>query len=310
MREDQGTIHSINETVVHGGRYMKGCGNKDMVKREKMMIDETNWQDIHDHVVEWVLEAGVELRQAVKGQLDVNSKSSPNDLVTNMDRQIEQFFIQKIRTSYPTHHIVSEEGFGDKVKTTKGVLWFIDPIDGTVNFVHQKRHFAISVGIYADGIGKVAVIYDVMSGDMYHCVAGQGAYMNDERLDELHPKELQTSVLAISGKWLNKNIRIDPEIVRTIGRHARGMRSYGTAAIELAYVACGMLDGYLSMRLSPWDVGAGLILINEVGGKATQVNGNPLQLLENTTVLVGRKGVHGDMLRYIQEGIESGKYVQ
>lgn len=303
--------HLMNERIVRSGRYLKGKVLKpSMVEREQKMIDKTNWQAIHDHVVAWILEASAELRQAVKGHLNIHSKSSPNDLVTNMDKQIEQFFIHKVRTSYPNHQIVSEEGFGDEVKTTKGVLWLIDPIDGTVNFVHQKRHFAISVGIYEEGIGKVAVIYDVMSEDMYHCVAGQGVYMNDEKLGELDSGELKTALIAVNGKWLNKNIRIDPEIMRAIARHARGTRSYGTAAIELAYVACGILDGYVSMQLSPWDIGAGLILINEVGGKTTQVNGDPLKLLENNTILIGRKGVHEEMLRYIQEGIEAGKYVQ
>ncbi|WP_188693340.1 inositol monophosphatase family protein [Pullulanibacillus camelliae] len=274
------------------------------------MTDTVNWKNIHDHVVEWVLEAGESLKRAVKGHLNVESKSSPDDLVTNMDKQTEQFFINKVRTSYPGHQIVSEEGFGDEVKSTKGILWFIDPIDGTMNFVHQKRHFAISVGIYEEGVGKVAVIYDVISGDIYHCIAGHGAYINDEKLDELDSGELKTSVVAINGTWLSKNRRIDPEIVRGIAEHTRGTRSYGSAAIELAYVAYGILDGYLSMRLAPWDFGAGLILIDEVGGKATQVDGQPLQLLEQNSILIGKKGVHAEMLRYVQEGIQGGKYVQ
>ena len=274
------------------------------------MTETIDWHLVCEQVQEWVIEAGEALKKAVKGHLNIETKSSPDDLVTNMDKQTEQYFIEKVRGLYPEHRIVSEEGFGDKVEHTEGILWFIDPIDGTMNFVHQKRHFAISVGIYENGIGKVAVIYDVISGDIYHCVKGSGAFINDEKMVQLEPGALKTSVVAINGTWMSKNRRIDPEIVQEIAEHTRGTRSYGSAAIELAYTAYGILDGYLSMRLAPWDIGAGLILLEEVGGSISQVDGKPIDLLKQNSVLVGRKNVHKEMLDYIQKGIRNGKYVE
>ncbi|GGH74295.1 myo-inositol-1(or 4)-monophosphatase [Pullulanibacillus pueri] len=274
------------------------------------MAEALDWGQVRDQVIEWVQEAGDILKKAVNGHLNVESKSSPDDLVTNMDKQTEQYFIDKVRSHFPGHRIVSEEGFGDEVQTTEGILWFIDPIDGTMNFVHQKRHFAISIGIYEEGVGKVAVIYDVIAGDIYHCVKGQGAFINKEKMRPLEDGELKTSVVAINGTWLSKNRRINPEIVRSIAEHTRGTRSYGSAAIELAYIANGILDGYLSMRLAPWDIGAGLILIDEVGGRVSQVDGSPLELLKQNSILIGKKGVHQEMLQYIQSGIAEGKYVE
>lgn len=274
------------------------------------MSEQIDWVELRDQAKGWILEAGEQLRQAVHSELTVESKSSPDDLVTNMDRQIEQFFIEKIHEAYPDHHIVSEEGFGDDVKEEGGILWLIDPIDGTMNFVHQKRHFSISIGIYEEGIGRVALILDVMNNDLYHCVKGLGAYQNDQKLLPLEPTPLEESVVSMNATWLTRNRRIDPEMVRPIAQKCRGTRSYGSAAIELAYVACGAIDIYLSMRLAPWDVGAGLILVEEVGGVATRANGDPLNLLSQNSLLVGNPHTHEIVLSHFKKSINEGLYIQ
>jgi myo-inositol-1(or 4)-monophosphatase len=274
------------------------------------MSERIDWIELRDNAKEWILDAGEQLRQAVHSELSVEFKSSPNDLVTNMDRQIEKFFIKKIHETYPEHRIVSEEGFGDNVKEEEGILWLVDPIDGTMNFVHQKRHFSISIGVYQEGVGRVALILDVMNNDLYHCVKGLGAYQNDQKLLSLEPTRLEEAVVSVNATWLNKNRRIDPEIVRPIAQKCRGTRSYGSAAIELAYVACGAIDIYWSMRLSPWDVGAGLILVEEVGGVATRVNGDPLNLLSQNSLLVGNPHTHDIVITHIKKSVSEGLYIQ
>ncbi len=274
------------------------------------MSEQMNWNALRDQVKGWMLEAGETLKKALKSTLKVESKSSPDDLVTDMDRNIEQFFIEKIHEHYPTHKIVSEEGFGDDVSKAEGILWLIDPIDGTMNFVHQKRHFAISIGIYEHGIGRVGLILDVMNGDLYHCVKGSGAYQNEDRLAPLTSTRLEEAIVSINGTWLNQNRRIDPEIVRPIASRSRGTRSYGSAAIELAYIACGALDIYWSMRLAPWDIGAGLILVEEVGGVATQVTGDSIELLEQNSLLVGNPETHASIIDHIKKEMANGKFVE
>ncbi|TCP30515.1 myo-inositol-1(or 4)-monophosphatase [Scopulibacillus darangshiensis] len=268
------------------------------------------WKALHCNVTEWMKEAGGILEQSFTDQLDVQYKTSYDDLVTNMDKQIEQFFIQRIHQHYPDHRIISEEGFGDDVTSSEGILWLIDPIDGTMNFVHQRRHFAISVGIYEDGVGRAGFIYDVIADDLYHCIKGQGAFLNQAKLPMLKDVKLNESLFSINATWVNKNRRIDPEIMQPIAKSCRGTRSYGSAAIELAYVASGTLDAYFTMRLAPWDYGAGLILIEEVGGKATRVDGSPIDLLNQNSLLVGKKGLQEEIVQHIKNEVSKGKFIQ
>lgn len=274
------------------------------------MSEQTDWHAIRDLAKEWILDAGDQLKEALKSTIQVEAKSTPDDLVTNMDRQIEQFLIGKVHETYPEHQVISEEGFGDDVQKVEGVLWLIDPIDGTMNFVHQKRHFSISIGVYENGVGRVGLILDVMNGDLYHCVKGSGAFQNDRRLPKLTPTPLEEAVVSVNATWLNRNRRIDPEIVRPIASQCRGTRSYGSAAIELAYVACGALDIYWSMRLAPWDFGAGLVLIEEVGGVATKVEGEPLNILKQNSLLVGNPLTHKIVVEHIQKAMADGKFVE
>ena len=272
-------------------------------------MENINWKELHDQTANWIREAGQRLRESLNQTIDVQFKSSHDDLVTNMDKQTEKFFIEKVHKHYPGHQIVSEEGFGDEVNSEQGVLWLIDPIDGTMNFVHQKRHFAISIGVYHNGVGKVAVIYDVMAYELFHAVSGEGAFLNDRKLDRLKPVKLEESILGTNSTWINKNRRIDPEIMRPIALKSRGTRSYGSAAIELAYVAAGLLDIYFTMRLSPWDYGAGLILLEEVGGTVTRVNGESVDLLNQNSIMAGNPSVHEAINEHIQEALKNGSYL-
>src|SRR3954449_707948 len=122
----------------------------------------TNWIEIDKKVKEWVNEAGQLIKNSFSKTLDIQTKSNQNDLVTEIDKNTERFFINKIRETYPEHKIIGEEGYGDSLKTTEGIIWIIDPIDGTLNFVHMQRNFAISIGIYENGVGQIAIIYDVV----------------------------------------------------------------------------------------------------------------------------------------------------
>lgn len=130
------------------------------------------WKDIDAHAKQWIRDAGEHLMASMKKALIIETKSNAADLVTNMDREIEQFLIGKIKETFPHHNILGEEGYGDEVTSSDGVVWLIDPIDGTMNFVHQKRNFAISIGIYENGIGKIGLIYDPVHDELYHALKG------------------------------------------------------------------------------------------------------------------------------------------
>jgi myo-inositol-1(or 4)-monophosphatase len=263
----------------------------------------TNWQRIDLYAKEWVKEAGSRIKASFTNSVNVQYKSNPNDLVTNMDKETEKFFIEKIKTTFPDHFVLGEEGYGDKPKELTGIVWIIDPIDGTVNFVHQQRNFAISIGIYENGVGKIGLIYDVVQDELYHCVKGQGAYLNDQKLPNLEPVSVEEAIIGINATWVTKNRRIDHLLLVPLVNAVRGTRSVGSAALEIANVVSGRFDAYISLRLSPWDFAGGMILMEEVGGIPTTLRGEPLNLLGENSILFAKPGLHQEVLkRFLNDG--------
>ena len=263
----------------------------------------TNWIEVDLTVKEWVREAGQLIKDSFSNTLTIQTKSNPNDLVTEVDQSIEQFFINKIREAYPHHKIVGEEGFGDQLITEEGIIWIIDPIDGTMNFVHMQRNFAISIGIYEDGVGQIGIIYDVIQDELYHTIKNKGVYMNDVALKPLEEVEVSQAIIGMNATWVTENKRIDPSILGPLVKDVRGTRSYGSAAIELASVAAGRLDAHISLRLAPWDFAAGKILVEELGGVVTDLRGNSLKMLEQNTIIVSKPGLHESIMKhYLKNG--------
>jgi myo-inositol-1(or 4)-monophosphatase len=262
-----------------------------------------DWAYIDLQAKQWVMEAGDKIRDSFTETLNIQTKSNPNDLVTNIDKEIEKFFIRKIRKTFPNHRIYGEEGFGDEVNNLDGVVWIIDPIDGTMNFIHQQRNFAISLGVYENGIGKIGIIYDVAHGEIYHANSGKGAFMNDTPLPPLNKVTVKESIIALNATWVLENHRIDHNLLIPLVRDARGTRSYGTAALEMVFVATGRVDAYISMRLSPWDVAAGSVIIEELGGVVTNLRGKKLDFLSKDSLLVAKPGLHQTIINdYLKEG--------
>lgn len=262
-----------------------------------------NWESIAAIAKQWVMEAGHIIRTSFEMKLDIQTKSNANDLVTNMDREVEQFFIKKVRETFPDHKILGEEGFGDDLENLGGVVWLLDPIDGTMNFVHQQRDFAISVGIFENGIGKVGLIYDVVRDELYHAVKGKGAFLNEKKLSELREADVHRAIIGLNPTWLMENRRIDHNLLIPLAREARGLRSYGSAALEMAFVAAGRIDAYIALRLAPWDFGGGSILVEEAGGSVTNLKGEKLDFLTKDTLLVAKPGLHEKILKkYLNDG--------
>ncbi|MHC0037317.1 inositol monophosphatase family protein [Pseudoneobacillus sp. C159] len=252
--------------------------------------------DIFTYAKQWTKEAGEKIRSSFSTTLNISAKSNANDLVTNIDREIEIFFIAKIKEQFPTHRILGEEGFGDNLSSMEGIVWILDPIDGTLNFIHQQRNFAVSIGIYENGIGKIGIIYDPVHDELYYACKGKGAFINDKPLPVLKEVGVKEAIIGVNATWVIENKRIDYQKVASLVQDARGTRSYGSAALEMVYVATGRMDAYLSMRLAPWDFAAGIIIIEELGGRASNIKGEKLNLLEKSTVFVAKPGLHQEIL--------------
>lgn len=246
---------------------------------------------------EWVLEAGDRVRLQMNHPLVIHTKTSSRDLVTTVDQETERFFAMRIREKFPNHHLISEEGYGDDLATTEGIVWIIDPIDGTTNFIHQKRNFAISVAIYKDGIGEIGFVYDVMSDCLYQAKRNNGAFKNDIKLERLRDNfTIKESVLAMNNRWLIPNKLVDVKVMEKLIQDVRGTRTYGSASLEFCYVAEGIVDAYLTHSLQPWDVAAGKIIVAEVGGITTNIDGESIAILEKNSILTSNKSIHGEII--------------
>ena len=218
-------------------------------------------------------EAGKRLL-AFSGEFDTGELQFKNerDLVTVYDKQTEDFIVGEILKRYPDHAIFAEEsGKSDK---SGEYCWVIDPIDGTTSFVHQQPFYSISIALKKGDETVLGVVYAPKMGEMFWAEKGSGSFMNGEPVKVSSHDKLINSVLATGFACLragmkNNNLaafcRIAPEI--------RGIRRYGSAALDLAYTACGKLDGFWEMNLKPYDVAAGIIILQEAGGQVTDFNG-------------------------------------
>lgn len=258
------------------------------------------WVDnllIHNYVLEIIEEAAKRIRQSFSQTMEIETKSGANDLVTNIDKEIEQYIVEKIRAFDETHRILGEEGMSHEAFTElNGVVWIVDPIDGTMNFIRQQRNFTISIGIYEDGIGKFGYIYDVVREELYYAIEGQGAFLNDKRLETLKPIPLNEAIIGINASWIAKNTRVNCDKIGDLVRVVRGTRSYGCATIEMMFVATGRMEAYLSMRLSPWDIAAGAVIAKEIGAEFTTLRGEPMNLLKQDTFIIANPSVRREIL--------------
>lgn len=205
------------------------------------------------------------------GKSDVSFKGKRN-LVTVADRESEELIVRRIREEYPDHSILAEEGGGDEKQSP--YQWIVDPLDGTINYTHGHPFFCISIALVRDGEVVLGVIHAPLLRETYHVQLGKGAYLGERRLSVSDTDTLINSLLATGFAYVREETQSNN--LANFGRlslEARGVRRYGSAAIDLAYVAAGRLDGFWELYLAPWDVAAGSLLITEAGGKVTDISG-------------------------------------
>ncbi|MGL4821219.1 MAG: inositol monophosphatase family protein [Bacilli bacterium] len=246
-----------------------------------------NWTERCEQIQTWLKPIALKLKEGMQQQYSVETKSSRTDFVTEWDRFVEQEIVRSIREQYPEDYIVGEEGFGDDTYVSQGTGWFIDPIDGTMNFVKRRFDFAISVGVVHDGLPVVGVVYDVMRDTMYHSIRGEGAYENGRVLKPLEDVPLEEAVITLNPRWLIPNDVLDPERLGSFSVEACGIRSCAAAALELVYIARGSSHLYVNPNLKSWDYMAGLVFMNELGGKVTTLVGEELRFDTLNGVVAG-----------------------
>ena len=239
--------------------------------------------------------AGALLRAHAGAARAVTTKSSPINLVTEIDRQAEALIEDTIRARFPHHALLGEEG-GMRGAGSATHRWIIDPIDGTTNFVHGLPLFSVSIGLEVDGRVQTGVVYDPSRDECFVAERGGGAYLGTRRLAVSGTASLGSSLLATGFPY---DVRDTPENnlaeYAAFTRQNRSVRELGSAAITLAWVAAGRLDGYWELVLGPWDVAAGWLLVEEAGGRVTDLTGGPLNL-GSPAVVASNGHIHADML--------------
>lgn len=246
--------------------------------------------------------------ERMKGPFLVEYKTSASDLVTAVDKEVEQQVVQTILSHFPDHGILGEESTVQHEPGQYETLWIIDPIDGTTNFVHQQINFSVSIAVYHKGVGMVGVIYDPSRDELFYAVKGKGAYLNERKLELKRQVKLEEALLCTSVFW-NKRAEqtgID-QIVKKLASKVRAVRLLGSAALEMAYVAAGRLDGYVSMQLNAWDFGAGRVIVEEAGGIVTKMSGEELPYDEKSSVVACNRSFYQELRNYVSSQQDAEK---
>jgi myo-inositol-1(or 4)-monophosphatase len=248
-----------------------------------------------DIATEAALAAGVVLQDYL-GKLEdaITEKGRPGDLVTAADKASEQVILEVLRRHFPQHSILAEES-GKLGNQDNDFLWAIDPLDGTTNYAHQYPCFAISIGLLIQGVPKVGVIYDPFHNELFRAAAGLGATRNRRPIQVSQTAELGKSLL-VSGFAYDRRETTDNNYAEFchLTHLTQGVRRGGAAALDLAYVACGRVDGYWERGIAPWDVAAGIILVQEAGGKVTAYDGTPIKI-ESGRILATNGHLHDSL---------------
>jgi len=250
--------------------------------------------------VQIAYEAGAIVREGFGQPQDIAFKGDVNP-VTETDRASEAHIVLRLRETFPDHHILAEEEGGDALHTP-GAIWIIDPVDGTNNFAHNFPHVGISIALIVDGEPRVGVIYDPLRDELFAAQRGEGATCNGDPIHVSAMTSLAESFLA-TGFPYDRRVAEDNNVSRFdhFLRRSLGVRRAGAAVLDLAYVACGRFDGFWERGLSPWDVAAGILIIQEAGGKVTDFDGVPLPL-DGEQIVASNGAIHEAMLRVIREG--------
>ena len=230
------------------------------------------------------LEAGALIREFYDRGVATEYKTDV-DLVTEADRTSEKLIVERLHASFPGFGIYGEEGTRDQID--REYRWYVDPLDGTTNFAHRFPVFCVSLGLGhrpagvapgQDGVLTAGVIYDPMRDELFVAEKGKGAYLNGKKIHVSGTDDLAESLMATGFPSRSRHQNPNIHFYQQITLRSHGVRRAGSAALDLAYTACGRFDGYWEFNLNPWDTSAGALLVLEAGGTMTDFGGGPFHL--------------------------------
>ena len=231
--------------------------------------------------------------------LQVSSKG-PGDFVSSADKRTEKILIEELQKAHPEYGIITEESGVINKSNTKN-KWIIDPIDGTMNFLNGIPQFAISIGYEEDNEIKCGVIFNPIMNEMFCAEKGNGAYLNNSRIRVSNKKGLKNALLVTGGPKGNSKIKdkIFSEYIN-VSKNVSNVRKFGSAALDIAYVACGRFDGYWQRELNYWDIAAGIIILKEAGGFVDFFEDDP-KLPIKKNILASNANIYDELRQLINK---------
>src|SRR5215831_15669788 len=241
-----------------------------------------------DIAIETALEAGQILREEFERPPDIAYKGDV-DLVTQADKRSERTIVAKISQYFPDHSISAEEGLGH-VRSSE-FRWHVDPLDGTTNFAHKYPCFSVSIALAQNGSVLAGVVYNPISHELFAAASGKGATLNGKPISVSEVATLSTSLLCTGFPVHKRRASNNIHYYYNFTLRSHGVRRDGSAALDLASVACGRFDGFWELGLNPWDVAAGILIVEEAGGRVTNFKGEPFDIY-NPPILASNGLIH------------------
>jgi myo-inositol-1(or 4)-monophosphatase len=258
-------------------------------------------EKIKKGVIEICLEVGefIRLEGASFDRTRIEQKQVFNNLVSYVDKEAEKALVKTLHKLFPAAGFITEEGTVEQSQQHE-YNWIIDPLDGTTNFLHGLPMYAISIGLTRNNQAVLGVIYDICQKECYHAIENQPAFCNERIIKVSAIPALSESLLATGFPYYHFDKREDYlDIIKEFLNETHGIRRLGSAAIDLAYVACGRLEGFFEYNLHPWDVAAGTLIVQQAGGMVTDFKGGNTFLFGDQ-LCASNALVHDEMLKLIQ----------
>jgi len=222
------------------------------------------------------------------------------DLVTGADRACEELIYTQIRRHFPDQGILAEEG--SAYNTDAEWLWVVDPLDGTINYAHRYPFFSISIALQHRGESQLGVVYEPLRGEMFSAERGKGATVDGHTIIVSSVNKLSNAFLATGFAYDIRTSQVDNlDNFSRLAKRALALRRGGSAALDLAYVACGRFDGFWELKLHPWDTAAGFLLVQEAGGKVTRFCGEAFSIF-NLDIIATNGHIHKEMMGVLSPG--------
>jgi myo-inositol-1(or 4)-monophosphatase len=262
-------------------------------------------KDMQSIASQAALMAGGILRENIHGIREITYKGDIN-LVTEMDMKSEQAVVETLLASFPGHGIIAEEA--TLIRNGSGFTWFIDPLDGTTNYAHGYPCFSVSIALEQDGEIVLGVVYDPMRDELFTARKGEGAYLNGRPIRVSGIVTLMKSLLATGFPYDRKESeRNNMDYFHDMLMASQEVRRDGSAALDLCSVACGRFDGFWELKLKPWDVAAGSLIVREAGGLVSGLAGESFSI-HNDEVLASNGRIHGQMIEVLSKaGMRKGR---